>query len=48
MAETASAPARRWLRLSMILGVVSGLLIIAQAWFISHSTTSVHYGWAKS
>ena len=27
-----SAPARRWLRLSMILGVVSGLLIIAQAW----------------
>ncbi|WP_220683198.1 hypothetical protein, partial [Pseudomonas aeruginosa] len=30
-----SAPARRWLRLSMILGVVSGLLIIAQAWLLA-------------
>lgn len=30
-----SAPAKRWLRISMLLGMVSGLLIIAQAWFLA-------------
>ncbi|MEQ5126799.1 cysteine/glutathione ABC transporter permease/ATP-binding protein CydD [Providencia alcalifaciens] len=30
-----SAPAKRWLRISMLLGIVSGLLIIAQAWFLA-------------
>ncbi|MDR0219159.1 MAG: cysteine/glutathione ABC transporter permease/ATP-binding protein CydD [Enterobacteriaceae bacterium] len=30
-----SAPARRWLRLSMLLGLISGLLIIAQAWLLA-------------
>jgi ATP-binding cassette, subfamily C, bacterial CydD len=30
-----SAPAQRWLRLSMLLGLVSGLLIIAQAWLLA-------------
>lgn len=30
-----SAPARRWLRLSLYLGVISGLLIIAQAWILA-------------
>ena len=30
-----SAPAKRWLRISMLLGIVSGLLIIAQAWLIA-------------
>ncbi|KLN96133.1 heme ABC transporter permease/ATP-binding protein CydD [Moellerella wisconsensis] len=30
-----SAPAKRWLRLSMMLGIVSGFLIIAQAWFLA-------------
>lgn len=30
-----SAPAKRWLRISMLLGILSGLLIIAQAWFLA-------------
>ncbi len=30
-----SAPAQRWLRLSMLLGLLSGLLIIAQAWLLA-------------
>nr|WP_308808088.1 cysteine/glutathione ABC transporter permease/ATP-binding protein CydD [Providencia sp. PROV266] len=30
-----STSAKRWLRISMLLGVVSGLLIIAQAWFLA-------------
>ncbi|WP_237385276.1 heme ABC transporter permease/ATP-binding protein CydD [Xenorhabdus sp. Sc-CR9] len=30
-----SAPARRWLRLSMILGLIGGLLIISQAWLLA-------------
>lgn len=30
-----SAPAKRWLRVSMLLGILSGLLIIAQAWFLA-------------
>ncbi|CDM90703.1 heme ABC transporter permease/ATP-binding protein CydD [Xenorhabdus bovienii] len=30
-----SAPARRWLRLSMLLGLISGLLIISQAWLLA-------------
>lgn len=30
-----AAPARRWLRLSMLLGVLSGLLIIGQAWCLA-------------
>ncbi|AOM40697.1 heme ABC transporter permease/ATP-binding protein CydD [Xenorhabdus hominickii] len=30
-----SAPARRWLRLSMMLGLISGLLIISQAWLLA-------------
>lgn len=30
-----AAPARKWLRLSMLLGVFSGLLIIAQAWCLA-------------
>lgn len=30
-----SAPAKRWLRISMLLGMLSGLLIIAQAWFLA-------------
>ncbi|WP_340614796.1 heme ABC transporter permease/ATP-binding protein CydD [Xenorhabdus thailandensis] len=30
-----TAPARRWLRLSMLLGLISGLLIISQAWFLA-------------
>ncbi len=30
-----SVPAKRWLRISMLLGVVSGLLIIAQAWILA-------------
>ncbi|MFS1538146.1 MAG: heme ABC transporter permease/ATP-binding protein CydD [Candidatus Phlomobacter fragariae] len=30
-----SAPAKHWLRLSMLLGIISGLLIITQAWFIA-------------
>lgn len=30
-----SAPAQRWLRLSMLLGLFSGLLIIAQAWLLA-------------
>ncbi|CDG21877.1 Transport ATP-binding protein AarD [Xenorhabdus poinarii G6] len=30
-----TAPARQWLRLSMLLGLISGLLIIAQAWILA-------------
>ncbi|CAQ84935.1 MULTISPECIES: heme ABC transporter permease/ATP-binding protein CydD [Photorhabdus] len=30
-----SAPAQRWLRLSMLFGLISGLLIIAQAWLLA-------------
>ncbi|OKP04747.1 heme ABC transporter permease/ATP-binding protein CydD [Xenorhabdus eapokensis] len=30
-----TAPARRWLRLSMLLGLISGLLIISQAWLLA-------------
>ncbi|MEQ5400169.1 cysteine/glutathione ABC transporter permease/ATP-binding protein CydD [Providencia rettgeri] len=30
-----SAPAKRWLRISMLLGILSGLMIIAQAWFLA-------------
>ncbi|MCC8367211.1 cysteine/glutathione ABC transporter permease/ATP-binding protein CydD [Xenorhabdus sp. PB61.4] len=30
-----STPARRWLRLSMLLGLISGLLIISQAWLLA-------------
>ncbi|MDX8000377.1 cysteine/glutathione ABC transporter permease/ATP-binding protein CydD [Xenorhabdus sp. Reich] len=30
-----SAPARRWLRLSMLLGLIGGLLIISQAWLLA-------------
>ncbi|MBP6120923.1 MULTISPECIES: heme ABC transporter permease/ATP-binding protein CydD [Providencia] len=30
-----SAPAKRWLRISMLLGLVNGLLIIAQAWILA-------------
>ncbi len=30
-----AAPARQWLRLSMLLGVLSGLLIIGQAWCLA-------------
>lgn len=30
-----SAPAKNWLRLSMLLGVISGLLIITQAWLLA-------------
>lgn len=30
-----STSAKRWLRISMLLGVVRGLLIIAQAWFLA-------------
>ncbi|AYA40719.1 cysteine/glutathione ABC transporter permease/ATP-binding protein CydD [Xenorhabdus nematophila] len=30
-----SAPARQWLRLSIILGLISGLLIISQAWLLT-------------
>ncbi|EJF7710383.1 cysteine/glutathione ABC transporter permease/ATP-binding protein CydD [Providencia rettgeri] len=30
-----SAPAKRWLQISMLLGILSGLLIIAQAWFLA-------------
>ncbi|TDB62580.1 heme ABC transporter permease/ATP-binding protein CydD [Photorhabdus khanii] len=30
-----SAPARRWLRLSMLFGLISGLLIITQAWLLA-------------
>lgn len=30
-----AAPARKWLRLSMLLGIFSGLLIIAQAWCLA-------------
>ncbi|MEX6232522.1 cysteine/glutathione ABC transporter permease/ATP-binding protein CydD [Providencia hangzhouensis] len=30
-----SAPAKRWLRISMLLGILSGLMIIAQAWFLT-------------
>ncbi len=30
-----TAPARQWLRLSMLLGLISGLLIIAQAWLLA-------------
>ncbi|OTA21641.1 transport ATP-binding protein CYDD [Xenorhabdus beddingii] len=30
-----SAPARRWLRLSMLLGLISGLLIISQTWLLA-------------
>ncbi|EKT61840.1 heme ABC transporter permease/ATP-binding protein CydD [Providencia burhodogranariea] len=30
-----STSAKRWLRISMLLGIVSGLLIIAQAWFLA-------------
>ncbi|MFL4556199.1 heme ABC transporter permease/ATP-binding protein CydD [Yersinia kristensenii] len=30
-----SAPAQRWLRLSMLLGLLSGLLIITQAWLLA-------------
>ncbi|WP_272569896.1 heme ABC transporter permease/ATP-binding protein CydD [Providencia sp. PROV255] len=30
-----SSPAKRWLRISMLLGILSGLLIIAQAWFLA-------------
>jgi ATP-binding cassette subfamily C protein CydD len=30
-----SAPSRRWLNLSRLLGVISGLLIVAQAWLLA-------------
>ncbi|EKT58391.1 heme ABC transporter permease/ATP-binding protein CydD [Providencia sneebia] len=30
-----SKSAKRWLRISMLLGIVSGLLIIAQAWYLA-------------
>lgn len=30
-----SAPAQRWLRLSMLFGLISGLLIITQAWLMA-------------
>lgn len=30
-----SAPAKHWLRISMLLGILSGLMIIAQAWFLA-------------
>ncbi|WP_374053159.1 heme ABC transporter permease/ATP-binding protein CydD [Xenorhabdus taiwanensis] len=30
-----TVPARRWLRLSMLLGLISGLLIISQAWLLA-------------
>uniref|UniRef100_A0A3B0LYT8 ATP-binding/permease protein CydD n=1 Tax=Arsenophonus endosymbiont of Trialeurodes vaporariorum TaxID=235567 RepID=A0A3B0LYT8_9GAMM len=30
-----SAPAKHWLRLSMLLGIISGLLIITQAWLLA-------------
>ncbi|WGL99260.1 cysteine/glutathione ABC transporter permease/ATP-binding protein CydD [Arsenophonus sp. aPb] len=30
-----SAPAKHWLRLSMLLGVISGLLIVTQAWLLA-------------
>ncbi|WP_032116319.1 cysteine/glutathione ABC transporter permease/ATP-binding protein CydD [Candidatus Arsenophonus nilaparvatae] len=30
-----SAPAKHWLRLSMLLGIISGLLIVTQAWFLA-------------
>ncbi|WFQ81033.1 cysteine/glutathione ABC transporter permease/ATP-binding protein CydD [Xenorhabdus sp. SF857] len=30
-----TAPARRWLRLSMFLGLINGLLIISQAWLLA-------------
>ncbi|HGJ5868202.1 heme ABC transporter permease/ATP-binding protein CydD [Arsenophonus nasoniae] len=30
-----SAPAKHWLRLSMLLGVISGLLIVMQAWLLA-------------
>ncbi|KQN47911.1 amino acid ABC transporter permease [Serratia sp. Leaf50] len=40
-----SARAKRWTRLSMILGLLSGLLILAQAWLLAgllHSLIVVH------
>ncbi|MFS1563914.1 MAG: heme ABC transporter permease/ATP-binding protein CydD [Candidatus Arsenophonus phytopathogenicus] len=30
-----SAPAKHWLRLSMLLGIISGLLIVTQAWLLA-------------
>lgn len=30
-----SRPAQRWLRLSMLLGLLSGLLIIVQSWLLA-------------
>ncbi|HGJ5898215.1 heme ABC transporter permease/ATP-binding protein CydD [Arsenophonus apicola] len=30
-----SAPAKHWLRLSMLLGIISGLLIVMQAWLLA-------------
>jgi ATP-binding cassette, subfamily C, bacterial CydD len=30
-----SSLARRWLRISMILGLISGLLIVAQSWLLA-------------
>ncbi|MFV9998173.1 MAG: cysteine/glutathione ABC transporter permease/ATP-binding protein CydD [Arsenophonus endosymbiont of Dermacentor nuttalli] len=30
-----SAPAKHWLRLSMLLGIISGLLIVSQAWLLA-------------
>jgi ABC-type transport system involved in cytochrome bd biosynthesis, ATPase and permease components len=33
--KTQSSLAQRWLRLSMLLGLFSGLLIVAQAWLLA-------------
>ncbi|WP_339053319.1 heme ABC transporter permease/ATP-binding protein CydD [Arsenophonus endosymbiont of Crataerina pallida] len=30
-----SAPAKHWLRLSMLLGIISGLLLVTQAWLLA-------------
>jgi ATP-binding cassette, subfamily C, bacterial CydD len=33
--KTQSTLAQRWLRLSMLLGLISGMLIVAQAWLLA-------------
>ncbi len=33
--KTTQCPCQRWLRISMLLGILSGLMIIAQAWFLA-------------